>query len=161
LAGYDLQYKTTSGSTWTQVSGLTSITYSVSGLTNGTSYDFQVRARNTAGQTSAWTATVSATPQGSQPADTTAPTVTINSPVNGASITSAKKINISASATDDNVVIKLELYIDGQLKTTVTTPTLSYNWNINRNVASGNHTITVKAYDQAGNIGSSTVTVTK
>jgi thermitase len=161
LAGYDLQYKTTSGSTWTQVSGLTSITYSVSGLTNGTSYDFQVRARNTAGQTSAWTATVSATPQGSQPADTTAPTVTINSPVNGASITSAKKVNISASATDDNVVIKLELYIDGQLKTTVTTPTLSYNWNINRNVASGNHTITVKAYDQAGNIGSNTVTVTK
>jgi chitodextrinase len=161
LAGYNLQYKPSAGSTWTAVSNLTGITYTVGGLTNGTSYDFQVQAKNTSGQTSAWTASVSATPQGSQPADTTAPTATINSPTNGSSIKGLKKVNISASATDNNVVIKIELYIDGALKTTVTTTNLSYNWSINRSVASGSHTITVKAYDAAGNVGQSSVSVTK
>jgi chitinase len=161
LAGYQLQYKPTAGSTWTQINNITGLTNTVTGLTNGTSYDFQLRAVNTSGQTSAWTATVSATPQGSQPADTTAPTVTINNPANGASITGQKKVNISASASDNNVVIKVELYIDGALKTTVTTPNLSYNWSINRNVKAGSHTITVKAYDATGNVGQSSVTVTK
>jgi chitinase len=161
LAGYQLQYKPTAGSTWTQINNITGLTNTVTGLTNGTSYDFQLRAVNTSGQTSAWTATVSATPQGSQPADTTAPTVNINNPANGASITGQKKVNISASASDNNVVIKVELYIDGALKTTVTTPNLSYNWSINRNVKAGSHTITVKAYDAAGNVGQSSVIVTK
>jgi hypothetical protein len=87
--------------------------------------------------------------------------VTINSPANGASIAGQKKVNISASASDNNVVIKVELYIDGALKTTVTTPNLSYNWSINRNVKAGSHTITVKAYDATGNVGQSSVTVTK
>jgi thermitase len=161
LAGYQLQYKPTAGNTWTQINNITGLTDTVTGLTNGTSYDFQLRAVNTSGQTSAWTATVSATPQGSQPADTTAPTVTINNPANGASITGQKKVNISASASDNNVVIKVELYIDGALKTTVTTPSLSYNWSINRSVKAGTHTITVKAYDAAGNVGQSSITVTK
>jgi thermitase len=161
LAGYQLQYKPTAGSTWTQINNITGLTDTVTGLTNGTGYDFQLRAVNTSGQVSAWTATVSATPQGSQPADTTAPTVTINSPANGASIAGQKKVNISASASDNNVVIKIELYIDGALKTTVTTPNLSYTWSINRNVKAGSHTITVKAYDAAGNVGQSSVIVTK
>lgn len=39
---YNLQYKATSGSTWTTVTGLTSATYEITGLTVGVEYEVQV-----------------------------------------------------------------------------------------------------------------------
>jgi hypothetical protein len=42
--GYNLQWKTTAGSTWTTVSGLGALSYGLSGLTASTSYDFRVQA---------------------------------------------------------------------------------------------------------------------
>jgi hypothetical protein len=41
---YNLQWKLNSGSTWTTVSGITSTTYTLSGLTAGTTYNYQVQA---------------------------------------------------------------------------------------------------------------------
>jgi len=51
----------------TIATGLTSTTYKDTGLTNGTSYSYAVRADNTAGS-SAWSSTVSVMPQVPQPA---------------------------------------------------------------------------------------------
>jgi thermitase len=256
LAGYQLQYKTTAGSSWTLVSGIATTSYTVSGLANGTSYDFQVRAKNTSAMVSAWTASVSATPQappdttaptvsitspptgatvsgtipvnasasdnvgvthvdfyidGSQfaststspytaslntttltngthtlltkaydaagnvgtstsvsvtvnnapPPDTISPTATITSPANGTVITNLSKVNITASATDNVGVVTFELYIDGQLKTSVSGSSLAYTWTLNKNVKSGAHVILVKAHDAAGNIGQAQISVTK
>ena len=63
ILSYAVQYKLSSGSTWTIVDPATSgYTYTVPGLNNGVSYDFQVRARNAVG-TGYWTATASATPR--------------------------------------------------------------------------------------------------
>ncbi|MDE0194537.1 MAG: fibronectin type III domain-containing protein [bacterium] len=58
---YDLRHKPSTGSTWTQITGITATTRTITGLTNGTAVDVQVRAVNTAG-TSNWSPTVTATP---------------------------------------------------------------------------------------------------
>ena len=90
--------------------------------------------------------------------DATAPTVSITSPLNDSTITN--RASIAANATDNVGVVKIELYIDGGLRASSKSNTISYNWN-SRKASRGAHTITVKAYDQAGNSGLSTITVYK
>jgi hypothetical protein len=91
--------------------------------------------------------------------DTTPPTTSITAPANGAMV--ANSTTISATASDDVGVVKMELYIDGTLTTSDNNSTsLSFSWNTN-SVANGSHTLSVKAYDAANNIGTSpAVTVT-
>jgi hypothetical protein len=93
------------------------------------------------------------------PVDTIPPTVSITSPINGAKI-SGTSATISVSATDNVGVTKVQIYIDGSLAATDTTAPYSYKWTT-RKVSSGSHTITAKAYDAAGNVGSASITVTK
>jgi subtilisin family serine protease len=90
--------------------------------------------------------------------DTIAPKASITSPSNGATV--GKKVTINATASDNIAVTKLELHIDGVLKSVTNTSSLSYNWNTNT-AAKGSHTITAKAYDGAGNSGVHTITVYK
>lgn len=59
-SSYTVQYRVTGGGGWSQVSGISSTSYTVTGLAASTEYDFQVQAVN-AGGVSAWTATASAT----------------------------------------------------------------------------------------------------
>jgi len=59
-ASYTVQYRVTGGSSWTQVSGISGTSYSVTGLSASTEYDFQVQAVN-AGGVSGWTATMNTT----------------------------------------------------------------------------------------------------
>ena len=66
-ADYDLQYKLSSSSSWRNIAGIGNITsYTVSGLTNGSSYDFRVRANDPPGSPvtvdTSWSGTASATP---------------------------------------------------------------------------------------------------
>ena len=58
---YQIQYRVNGSGGWTQTSWQTAATLTVTGLTNGTTYDFQVRGHN-AGGYSAWSASVTATP---------------------------------------------------------------------------------------------------
>jgi hypothetical protein len=88
--------------------------------------------------------------------DIIAPVVSISSPSNGATIGNITKINVSA--TDDTRIAKLEIYIDGILKASSSKSSLSYGWS-SRKASKGAHTITAKAYDAAGNIGQTTITV--
>ena len=62
ITSYDLQYKRTVDSIWTEISDQTDLSETVTGLNAGTSYDFQVRATNDVGD-SAWSATAQATTQ--------------------------------------------------------------------------------------------------
>lgn len=90
--------------------------------------------------------------------DTTPPTTSISTPANGATVSGT--VTVSASATDNVGVTKLELYVDGTLALSATSGPLSYSWNTTL-VANGSHTLVSKAYDAANNVGaSSTVTVT-
>ena len=90
--------------------------------------------------------------------DTTPPTTSITAPTNGATVSGTATVNASAS---DNVgVTKVEFYLDGALQSTDTTSPYSWSWTTTT-AANGSHSLVSKAYDAAGNVGtSSTITVT-
>ena len=88
--------------------------------------------------------------------DTTAPTVSITSPTSGASVSG--KINITANATDDKAVTKVEFYVNNVLKSTATASPYAFAWDTSV-LANGNYDLGVKAFDAAGNAGTSTVAV--
>lgn len=90
--------------------------------------------------------------------DTTAPIASIVSPLSGSS--AKGNLKISAAATDNIAVTKIELYIDNVKTDTLTVTPYQFSWNVAK-VTKGSHTIYVKAYDLAGNVGtSSVVTIT-
>jgi hypothetical protein len=64
LNNYAIQWKQSSDSTWTLISGIdkTLTSYTVTGLTNGVSYDFRIQALDMAGNISGWSAIVEARP---------------------------------------------------------------------------------------------------
>ncbi len=124
------------------------------GLTAGTTYSYYVVARDEAGNLSPASTSVSATTAALT--DRNVPVVSIFSPSDGASI--GRSTTIQASARDDVAVVRMKLYIDGSLKESSSSGSISYTWT-SRKAARGQHTITVKALDAAGNVGQSSVTV--
>ena len=97
-------------------------------------------------------ASVSVTVDNSIPADTTNPTTAITSPSNGATVSGTT--TVSASASDNVGVTKVEFYVDGALAATDTSSPYSFSWNTTA-ATNGAHSLSSKAYDAAGNIGSS------
>jgi len=89
--------------------------------------------------------------------DTTPPVITSITPSSTLTV-SVPKQTISASATDDNRIAKLNLTIDGKEVATTTGGSISYAWNT-RKVSSGAHNVTVRAWDAAGNSSSKSITV--
>ncbi|MEK7124509.1 MAG: Ig-like domain-containing protein, partial [Patescibacteria group bacterium] len=92
--------------------------------------------------------------------DTASPTVSITSPISGTTYTSAQTITIQASAADNVGVSKVEFYDGATLAGTATASPYKYNWSFS-SLNNGTHVWTAKAYDVAGNTGtSSQVTLT-
>jgi hypothetical protein len=92
--------------------------------------------------------------------DTTKPTVSITAPTSGASYTSAQTVTVSATASDNVGVKKVEFYDGTTLLGTDTSASYSYSWPITAS-NNGTHSLTARAYDAAGNNTVSTaVTVT-
>ena len=85
--------------------------------------------------------------------DTTPPTVSISSSAPGP-FTPPATVTLNATATDAGGVSKVEFYDGNTLKGTDTSSPYSYNWSIQATDA-GIHTWTAKAYDNAGNVGTS------
>ena len=82
--------------------------------------------------------------------DTVPPVISVTSPANNASVELGATQSITANATDaDSDVQKVEFYVDGALKNTITSATgpYSYSWST-VGVTEGIHTIYAKAYDQ-------------
>ena len=84
--------------------------------------------------------------------DTTAPTTAITAPKAGATITGTS--TITADASDNIAVTKVEFYVGATLVNSDTTSPYSYAWN-SASVANGSYDLTTKAYDAAGNVGTS------
>ncbi|WP_224372650.1 Ig-like domain-containing protein [Hyalangium versicolor] len=85
--------------------------------------------------------------------DVTAPTTTITSPAEGATLTSS--VTVSASASDAIGVTRVEFYLDGStLLGTDSVPPFAVTWNA-KTAAEGSHTLTSRAYDAAGNVSTS------
>ncbi len=82
--------------------------------------------------------------------DSAAPSVTINSPSLGATVSGT--VTVNATVTDDVGVSKVEFYVDNTLQSTNTATPYSFSWNTTA-LADGDHSIAIKAYDATGNIG--------
>ncbi len=122
------------------------------------SYDLEAVAYDAAGnegRSDALTVTVGNT---QVEGDTLAPDVVITSPTSNADI--ANRVTIQAAASDDSGITRMELRVDGVLKTVKYKSTLSWNWNT-RKVTAGQHTILVSAFDPTGNQGEQTLLVYK
>lgn len=143
VMGYDIEY----GTTISYGTAVTSATNSktITGLTNGTTYYFRVRAYDSAGNKSAW---LTATAQPLAPADTTAPTLT-------GSITATPSTNTLAlawNAATDNVAVTgydIEHGLTTSYGTAATSVTNSTT--LSGLTASTLYYFRVRAYDAAGN----------
>lgn len=101
---------------------------------------------------------LSMTGGGSYTVDTAPPTVSVTAPTSGSTISAPGTVGVSVTASDAaSSVSKVEVYIDGALKSTLTTSPYSYSWNTS-GVSLGSHTIQAKAYDSFNNVGTSTTT---
>src|SRR5262249_23281328 len=84
------------------------------------------------------------------------PTVSITAPVSGGTLSGV--VTVSASASDNIGVAKVEFYVDSVLRAVdLATP---YQWDFDTSSASnGSHTLEVWAYDIAGNTGRATLNI--
>jgi uncharacterized protein YkwD len=90
----------------------------------------------------------------------TVPDVVIDAPAANAHV--AKTVMIKAHATDDGTVVRIEIYVDNKRLMTRKASSISRGWNAGQvAVKPGLHVITVKAYDNEGNVGTASITVTK
>ena len=88
--------------------------------------------------------------------DRTAPTVSITSPANSASVSGT--VSITASASDNVGVSVVTFFVDNVSIGTKTTAPYTSSWN-STGAASGNHVIKVTAQDAAGNLSTASVQV--
>src|SRR5678815_2994148 len=82
--------------------------------------------------------------------DATLPTVSISSPASGSSYTTAQTVTITATASDNVGVTKVEFYDGSSLVATDTTSPYTYAWTFGSG-NNGMHSWTAKAYDAANN----------
>jgi hypothetical protein len=87
----------------------------------------------------------------SPPPDTTAPTVAMTSPANGAMVSGTAVVDVAAS--DNNGVVKVDLYVDGVFYVSDTTSPYSFAWDVSA-LPDGVYTLQLVAYDAAGNSAS-------
>src|SRR6266542_3255948 len=85
-------------------------------------------------------------------ADITAPTATITAPTAGSVLAGAVTVNVSSG--DDIGVTRVECYLNGVLVGTASTALASFSLDT-RTYANGSYTLQARAYDAAGNAGTS------
>jgi hypothetical protein len=155
VALYNIHRSTTSGfqpSPANRVGQSTSTGYTNSGVAAG-SYYYVVTAQDIAGNVSGPSNEASVTVS----ADTTAPTVTITSPAEMATVSGT--IPVSATASDDVGVAGVQFQLDGQaLGSERTTAPYSVTWNT-ATTSNTSHVLTAVARDAAGNRSQATANV--
>lgn len=125
----------------------------------GKTYTYYVQAVDTSGHTSALSAGANATTPAAT--DTVLPVAKITAPADGATITGITEI--SATATDNVGISKIEFYVDGILiyKSLVAPAGTGYStkWDTSL-INNTSHIIRVVAYDTSGNAGETKIAVT-
>lgn len=92
--------------------------------------------------------------------DTIAPTISITEPTNNSEVSNPTLIK--ANASDNTSVSKVDFLIDGSVVYTDALEPYEYSWPTESVPSGTSHSIIAKAYDEAGNIGTSTaITVLK
>jgi hypothetical protein len=125
--------------------------WNTAGMTDG-SATLQAKAYDAAGNY-----TLSAALSVTIANDSTAPVVSIASPVSGARVNGT--VSISATATDNKQVSRMELWIDGVSVAKSTSGSLKYSWSVkSTSTRTTATTIIVRAYDPSNNVGSKSIT---
>ena len=91
--------------------------------------------------------------------DTIAPTVSITSPANGADVARRTTVTITATASDNVGVTRVEFLVDSALQCTDTTAPYSCNWKV-PNTRNQTYQLQARAFDLAGNSATAGVQVT-
>ena len=85
------------------------------------------------------------------------PTVSVTNPSNGATVSGT--VNVTANASDDNGVTKVEFFVDGTSIGVDTSAPYAASWNTT-SYGDGAHTVSATATDTASQTGSASVNVT-
>ncbi len=153
VTSYRVYRSTSSGSETLLTTGGDTLAYTDGAATKGQTYYYQVAAVNGIGEGARST---EASAQPTPAPDTVLPTVSIASPLEGATLTTTS-VTITGSASDNVEVAKVELSLDG---TTWTAATGTTSWSATLTLAEGANTITVRATDTSGNVATQALHVT-
>jgi len=154
VTGYRVERCTGSSCTsFAQIATPATNSYSDTSVAAATYYRYRVRAADAAGNLSAYSGTLNITTPAVS--DNVPPTVTLNSSAPGP-FNPPASVTINATATDNVGVTKVEFYDGATLKGTDTSAPYSYTWSVT-SADLGTHNWTAKAYDAAGNVGTSAV----
>lgn len=134
------------------------VAYAYDAAGNAASHSVKVSVANTVVEEPVVEEPVVSDPVVDKVADVIAPVAKIGSPADGSVISG--NIAITGSATDDVGVSGLRLLIDGKQVASVSGSSISYRLNTKK-ISAGSHTITLEAYDAAGNVGSHSIRVTR
>lgn len=136
-----------------KITNVPGLTYTNSALRYNTNYTYTITTVDASGNESPASGPLAVTTL----PDITAPTVSLTAPPNA----SAKTLTfpISATASDDLDLNRVEFYADSTLIRTLTTAPFSFNWD-SYAVHNGTRVITAKAIDATGNVTSQSVTIT-
>jgi hypothetical protein len=96
--------------------------------------------------------------KGTAGSDSIAPTVSITNPANGSIVARKSTVSITASASDNIGVIRVEFYINGALQCTDSQAPHGCSWKV-PNGSMKNYRLDARAYDAANNVGTATLTV--
>lgn len=91
--------------------------------------------------------------------DSVPPTVSITNPANNAFVTRRTTVTITATASDNVGVTRVEFRVDGTLRCTDTTAPYSCNWSVPRTL-NQTYQLSARAFDQAGNSATASIQVT-
>lgn len=133
--------------------------WNVSSLINGTVHTLFAKAFDVNGSSSA-SNVVTVTISSSNIQDITPPSVAILYPPNGAVFTAVDSITASADVTDNESVQRVDFFVDGIFKTSITSPPYLYKWPLTDYADGFLHTLYVKGLDDAGNTGAAMVVIT-
>ena len=152
LAGYRVYYQANSsalpfaGSGAVEGAAPVNVSYStsasISGLDPASSYYFAVTAYNSSGVESAYSNVV-------QVKEVVPPVVDIATPSSNAL---SGTVSVGVNAQDNVGVTKVELYVDNTLLGTGSSAPCAFNWQT-AYMPTGQYTLSAKAYDAAGNVG--------
>ena len=127
--------------------------YSDTDVTNDVTYYYAVAAENSRG-VGPQSSQASATP--TAPPDTTSPSISIVSPMDGSSLASTS-VTVTGTASDDIAVEKVELSTDA---TTWALATGTTSWSVALTLAEGENTLFARATDTSGNVATMSIAVT-
>jgi len=141
--GYEVDRALASTGPWQQVGTtlVNQVTYTDSALNPSTAYFYRVRASNVVGDSPPSNVATATTK-----VDLTAPTVSISGQVSGTSYTAAQTVTITAAASDNVRVTKVEFYDGRVLNTSATTAPYTHVWSMT-SASNCTHIWTAESYD--------------